>query len=135
MEFEEVLFVFPEESLFYAIQLSVSTTVRPLLKESRYLWNRILLNEWVLHPHIQCTFWNHSAEVFKALSPHESGKQICGFKTVRIRVNGALIVIVFKCTPSLSSTNFSGGGGGGGGKVRVMFIWVYCNSQHISISS
>ena len=26
-------------------------------------------------------------------------------------------------------------GGRGGGKVRVMFIWVYCNSKHISISS
>ena len=42
----------------------------------------LLLNESVLHPHIQCTFWNRSAEVFKALSPHESGKQIWGFKTV-----------------------------------------------------
>ena len=68
--------------------------------------SHILLHESFFHPHIQCTFWNRSAEVLKALSPHQSGKQICGSKTVRIGVHGALAVIVFKCTLSLSSAIF-----------------------------
>ena len=57
--------------------------------------------------------------MFKALSPHESGKQIWGFKTVPIRVNGALIVIVYKCTPYEFFFFFWGGGVEGESKSYV----------------